>query len=114
MSTQILVTDIERAIEFYTKDLGFDLNFRYGDFYAGIGSGPFSIHLKLVCETETCRMSGDNVDMVIGVTDLEACYAAMQNSRAKVVQPLRTMPYGREFYIEDPDGNRLAFYDVTS
>lgn len=30
-----------------------------------------------------------------------------------MVQPLRETSYGREFYIKDPDGYRLAFFDVT-
>lgn len=34
MSPQLLVTDINRSIEFYTKKLGFDLDFRYDDFYS--------------------------------------------------------------------------------
>ena len=46
MSPQFLVTDIEHSIEFYTKKLGFDLEFRYEDFYAGIIKDGCSIHLK--------------------------------------------------------------------
>ena len=38
MSPQLLVADIDRSIEFYTKRLGFDLDFRYEDFYAGVGN----------------------------------------------------------------------------
>jgi predicted enzyme related to lactoylglutathione lyase len=30
----------------------------------------------------------------------------------KITQPLRTMPYGTEFYISDPDGYVLAFLDM--
>jgi len=47
MSPQILVADIDRSIEFYTKKLGFDLDFKYEDFYAGIIKDGYSIHLKL-------------------------------------------------------------------
>jgi predicted lactoylglutathione lyase len=46
MSPQFLVTDIEHSIEFYTKKLGFDIEFRYEDFYAGIIKDNYSIHLK--------------------------------------------------------------------
>ncbi len=47
MSPQILVTDIGRSIEFYTKKLGFEVDFLYEDFYAGIIKNGYSIHLKL-------------------------------------------------------------------
>ena len=46
MSPQFLVTDIEHSIEFYTKQLGFEVEFRYEDFYAGIIKDNYSIHLK--------------------------------------------------------------------
>ena len=46
MSPQFLVADIDRSIEFYTQKLGFDVDFRYEDFYAGIIKDGFSIHLK--------------------------------------------------------------------
>jgi len=28
-----------------------------------------------------------------------------------VIQSLREMPYGREFYVADPDGYIIAFYE---
>ena len=46
MSPQLLVADIERSIGFYTTQLGFEVDFRYEDFYAGISKDGFSIHLK--------------------------------------------------------------------
>ena len=46
MSPQLLVADVDRSIEFYTKKLGFDVEFRYEDFYAGIIKDGYSIHLK--------------------------------------------------------------------
>jgi catechol 2,3-dioxygenase-like lactoylglutathione lyase family enzyme len=46
MSPQLLVSDIDRSIEFYTNTLAFELIFRYEYFYAGIGKDGCSIHLK--------------------------------------------------------------------
>lgn len=46
MSPQFLVTDIEHSIEFYTKKLGFELQFFYEGFYAGIAKDGCSVHLK--------------------------------------------------------------------
>jgi catechol 2,3-dioxygenase-like lactoylglutathione lyase family enzyme len=47
MSPQLLVADIDGSIEFYTKKLGFEIDFRYEDFYSGISKDGFSIHLKV-------------------------------------------------------------------
>ena len=35
MSPQLLVTDLERSLEFYRTELGFEIDFLYEDFYAG-------------------------------------------------------------------------------
>lgn len=52
--------------------------------------------------------------MAFGVTDLDAIHDTMTSKDIEVIQPLREMPYGREFYISDPDGHILAFFDVTN
>jgi len=114
MSPQFLVTDIDRSIEFYTKKLGFDIDFRYEDFYAGIIKDGFSIHLKSGNpSTEERRNKRENEDLDIvflveGVTDL---YNEFLNKSIDIVQPLCDRPYGKEFYIADPDGYILAFLE---
>jgi hypothetical protein len=47
MSPQLIVADINRSVEFYTKKLGFEMDFLYEDFYAGISKDGFTIHLKV-------------------------------------------------------------------
>ena len=54
---QLRTTDLDRAIHFYTKKLGFALAFRYRDFYAGVSSGTRMIHLKLVDELDRVSTS---------------------------------------------------------
>ena len=46
MSPQFVVSDLDKSLQFYTEELAFDINFRYEDFYAGIGCNGHSIHLK--------------------------------------------------------------------
>ena len=45
---QIRTTNLDESIDFYVSKLGFELAFKYADFYAGINVGDQSIHLKLV------------------------------------------------------------------
>ncbi|MEM1157153.1 MAG: VOC family protein [Verrucomicrobiota bacterium] len=113
ISSQLVVTDLDRSTQFYTKRLGFELNFQHADVYAGLGAGPYSIYLKRGDSATPPPDTSDHVNVVIGVTDLDACYAAILSEVVDIVEPLREMPYGREFYIKDPDGYRIAFYDVT-
>ena len=44
---QLRTVDIDRALAFYIEKLGFTLSFRHEDFYAGIETAGYMIHLKL-------------------------------------------------------------------
>ncbi len=115
MSPQFPVADLERSIRFYTEQLGFDLDFRYEDFYAGIVRDGHSIHLKLAeatPEERRFRRENEHLDITFTVDDIDAAYADVLNRTVRVIQPLRTMPYGREFYVSDPDGCILAYVET--
>lgn len=112
MSPQFLVTDIEHSIDFYMKILGFDLDFRYEDFYAGIVKDGWSIHLKSgnpVREERKSKRDNGDIDIVFSVDAIEELYDQLSNKPLEIVQPQREMPYGKEFYIADPDGYIIAF-----
>jgi catechol 2,3-dioxygenase-like lactoylglutathione lyase family enzyme len=114
MSPQIIVADIGRSIDFYTKKLGFDVDFLYEDFYAGIIKNGYSIHLKsgnpLVEERKNRRVN-EYLDIVFSVEAVEDLYNELVNKPVEITQPLCDRPYGKEFYIADPDGYILAFLE---
>src|SRR5450432_477946 len=115
MSPQLLVADIENAIEFYTKKLGFDVDFRYEDFYAGIIKDGYSIHLKVdesSIEERKNKKNHDVLEITFSVDHIESLYEELSNKSVEFTQSLRDMPYGREFYIADPDNNIIAFLEV--
>ena len=112
MSPQFLVNDINRSIEFYTNKLGFDVDFHYEDFYAGITKDGYSIHLKLgtpAIEERENKRNNEHLDIVFSVDEIGVLYEDLRNHSVEVIQPLREMPYGKEFYIADPDGYIIAF-----
>ena len=112
MSPQIIVADIDRSIEFYTKKLGFDVDFRYEDFYAGIIKDGCSIHLKLgksSIEERKNKRNNEDIDIIFSVDGIEELYQELSNKPIEFVQSLRDMPYGKEFYVADPDGYILSF-----
>jgi len=116
MSPQLLVTDINSSIEFYTKKLGFEVDFRYEDFYAGLIKDGHSIHLKLRSKPSKERegkRSHEDVDIVFSVDTVDALYEELSNKSVKITQSLRHMPYGKEFYITDPDSYIIAFLQET-
>lgn len=114
MSPQLLVADLNLSIAFYSQQLGFEIGFIYDDFYAGITNAGYSIHLKLGNpdrEERTNRRKNEDLDITFSVADIARLYENLQSKSVEITQPLREMPYGREFYIADPNGYILAFVE---
>lgn len=116
MSPQLLVADIERSLEFYTRQLGFEIDFRYEDFYAGISKDGFSVHLKVGTpsfDERQNKRNNENVDIIFSVEGIEDLYEKLSGRSVEMIQPLRSMPYGKEFYIADIDHYIIAFLETN-
>jgi catechol 2,3-dioxygenase-like lactoylglutathione lyase family enzyme len=114
MSPQLLVADLNKSIIFYTEQLGFELEFRYEDFYAGIIMDGCSIHLKSgtpSLEERSNKRKNNDLDIVFSVENVEDLYDQFVKKSIDIVQPLCYQPYGKEFYIADPDGYIFAFLE---
>src|SRR5580704_2226559 len=109
MSPLLPVAHIEDSIEFYTRELGFSLEFRYEDFYAGIVKDGYSIHLKSGAPAGKPGKNKEDLDIIFSVDGIEHLYQELLHKSIQIVQPLRDMPYGKEFYIADMDGNHIGF-----
>ena len=115
---QLRTTDLERAIRFYTKKLGFVLSFRYQDFYAGVSCGDRMIHLKLVDDPDPgidFVRSGQHLHLHFAVRDIKTAFRQVQEAGVKIVEGISDRPWGiTEFVIEDPDGHTLYFGSATA
>ncbi len=110
MSPLFLVTDINRSIEFYIKELSFEVDFRYEDFYAGIIKDGYSIHLKMN-KSSIKERKNEDINITFSIDNIEDFYEELKNKPVDVIQSLRDMPYGKQFYVADPDGNIIAFLE---
>ena len=114
MSPLFVVADLEQSLDFYTQRLGFEIDFRYEDFYAGITRNGCSIHLKSGYPDSgqsVEKHNDEDIDVTFSVEDIDDFFETIKSLPVTIVQPLRQMPYGREFYISDPDGYILSFLE---
>jgi len=117
IAPQLLVDDLARAIEYYTRALGFALDFQYEDFYASVSRDGCAIHLKLPpkSEADPTRRNPEHLDAYIATNNATALYDELRSRGAIIARPLEDRPWAcRDFEVKDPDGHILCFSEVLT
>ena len=108
-----VVRDLDRAIAYYNQ-LGFSIEFVYEGTYASVQRDGCRVHLKRGAPVERDQDAfevAENIDAFFLVADAAALADELRDAGATVVVALRTSPYGKEFYVKDPDQHVLAFVE---
>jgi catechol 2,3-dioxygenase-like lactoylglutathione lyase family enzyme len=110
------VSDLARSVAYYRNQLGFQVEFEYEGFYASVLRDGCRVHLNCANPYERDQEAfeaAEHLDACFGVVNAEALASELAASGASISVNLRTMPYGREFYVRDPDGYILGFIQPT-
>jgi catechol 2,3-dioxygenase-like lactoylglutathione lyase family enzyme len=102
----LAVTDIAAAVDFYTKKLGFNLAFTWGDppTFAGVNLGKVQMFLR----KGTPDPKGCVVYFLVGDAD-QLCEFHRANNVA-IAEPIDDRPYGiRDYVVQDLYGYNLSF-----
>jgi catechol 2,3-dioxygenase-like lactoylglutathione lyase family enzyme len=109
---QFLVEDLARSIAYYER-LGFTFAEPWDGFYVIGARDALELHLKEAPKSDAERQhrrEHEHLDAAAGVDGIEAFYAQCVANDATILKPLAATAWGTEdFYIEDPDGNIIAF-----
>ena len=101
-----VVPDIQQAIECYTQQLGFKLDFTWGDppRFAGVSLGSVAVHL-MKREENIGKSSA-----YFAVDDIDALYSFHQSTGLEIIAPIGNREYHmRDYSVRDFCGNVLAF-----
>ena len=112
------VKDVACSVAFYTQHLGFKLEHQQLPAFASISlgdahillSGPGASGSRPMPNGQTQEPGGWN-RVVLKVTDLPACIAALKSSDVRFRNEMESGPGGRQIQIEDPDGNPLELFE---
>jgi uncharacterized glyoxalase superfamily protein PhnB len=113
----VFVRDVGAACAYYVEALGFDLAFDYGrpPFYAEIERDGVRLCVRQTDDPLIDPALARREDIMVAsleVDDARALYQELQARGAVFSQKLRVEPYGtRGFVVDDPDGNRVLFFD---
>ncbi len=113
----VWVADVSRALPYYRDVLGFELEFhhewdREGAHYglALVERDGVRLHLR-VCECPDRRHTGTSFYQ-LEVEGLDALHAELAAAGALVRFEPTTQEWGvRDFQVDDPEGNRIYFYE---
>lgn len=114
---QFLVDELSEALEFYQKQLGFNLDFVYEDFYASVSRDGATLHLKCAPKLEAQRAhqrSAEHLDAYFDVEGVAQLFEEFTERGVHIIRQLEGRPWGRrEFHVEDPDGYILCFSEAA-
>ncbi|WNG95228.1 VOC family protein [Mycobacterium sp. ITM-2016-00318] len=111
------VTDVDRAVAFYTEHFGFRVVRRPGPAFASIAkdaltlwlSGPNSSGARPLADGTRQEPGGSN-RIVLQVRDLNACVASLRTHGVQFRNTAEEGPGGRQIQAEDPDGNPVELF----
>lgn len=115
------VADVDRATDFYTKNLGFKPFERAGAAFGSVKrdslrlilSGPGSSGSRPLPDGRHQEPGGWN-RIVLFVDDLAARLGALKAAQVGVRNDIEVGPGGKQILIEDPDGNPIELHEAPT
>jgi catechol 2,3-dioxygenase-like lactoylglutathione lyase family enzyme len=108
---QLRTTDMASSIRFYTEKLGFSVEFKYEDFYAGIRVGGQVFHLKLVDEKDPSIPyvdAGEHFHLYLETNGVVGFAARLKANGVQLAKDVHETPWKtREIVIHDDQGHTL-------
>jgi glyoxylase I family protein len=112
------VKDVARSVTFYTQHLGFKVERQQLPAFASVSlgdsqillSGPGASGSRPMPNGERQEPGGWN-RIVLKVSDLPGCMAALKSAGLRFRNEMETGPGGRQIQIEDPDGNPIELFE---
>ena len=115
------VTDVTRSVEFYTRALGFKLDFQKLPAFGQVSlrnvklilSGPGASGSRHMPDGRAQEPGGWN-RIVLEVKDLPARIAELTQRGVHFRNEMESGPGGRQIQVEDPDGNPIELFEPAS
>lgn len=111
-------TDVQRAVDFYSRHLGFKLEHQQLPAFAAVSlgdvklllSGPGASGSRPLPDGSRQEPGGSN-RIVLRVSDLAGIIEMLKDAGVRFRNQMETGPGGRQIQVEDPDGNPIELFE---
>ena len=115
------VSDVARAVAFYTGRLGFELQMQKLPAFANVSlgtlqillSGPGASGSRPLPDGRKQEPGGWN-RVVLRVEDLPGLIGALKQAGLRLRNEMESGPGGKQVQIEDPDGNPIELFEPAA
>ena len=112
------IKDVEKAVEFYTKHLGFKVELNAAPAFASVSNGSLIVYLsgpkssgaRPLPDGRKQEPGGWN-RIVLEVDDLPSRVAALKKAGLRFRNEIEKGPGGQQIQLEDPDGNPIELFE---
>jgi catechol 2,3-dioxygenase-like lactoylglutathione lyase family enzyme len=120
-TVRYLVSDVERAIAFYTRTLGFTLERQMSSAFARVSREDLTLWLAGL-QSSAARPMPDGRQpepggwnrFVIEVEDLVSRVAELKREGMRFRNEVVVGPGGKQILLEDPDGNPVELFEPAA
>jgi len=111
----VFVSDMDRAVRFYTEVLGLRLTNRFGDNWATVEAGK-GLTIGLHPASPKYPAPGTKGSMVLGMEideSIERAVSRLSERGVRIQGAVVQGESGRFVHLEDPDGNEIYLWEVN-
>ena len=108
----IVVTDMDRAVKFYTDILGLKLMQRFGNHWASVAAGQLAIGLHPATGQNPAGRDGSTTIGLMVEGKIDDAVSTLRQRGVKFRGAVAEDDGGRFVYFEDPDGNSMYIIEV--
>jgi len=110
----IFISNMDRAIHFYTEVLGMKLTNRFGDHWATVDAGR-GLTIGLHPASSKYPAPGTKGAMMLGLEidePIEGAISRLSEKGVRFTGSIVQEMSGKFIHLEDPDGNEIYFWEV--
>ena len=111
----VFVSNMDRAVHFYTQALGLKLTNRFGDHWATVDAGK-GLTIGLHPASPKYPAPGTKGGMMLGMEvqgSIEKAVASLSEKGVKFKGSVVRDQAGNFIHLEDPDGNEIYLWETT-